>query len=93
MPHWESACHAHAKRVQVEYYDSLNTLVLFIMLGIGADNVFVFFDALRQAEMLREHCADLRTRMLYTMQRSIKATMVTSSTTAACFLALSLIHI
>jgi hypothetical protein len=26
---------------KVEYYASLNTLVLFIMLGIGADDVFV----------------------------------------------------
>lgn len=73
--------------VQVQYYDSLNTLVLFILLGIGADGLFVYFDAFRQSDMVPEHCVSLRTRMLYTVERAAQATLVTSFTTAASFLA------
>eukprot|EP00892_Ulva_mutabilis_P009237 jgi/Ulvmu1/6686/UM030_0017.1 len=72
---------------RVQYYDSLNTLVLFILLGIGADGLFVYFDAFRQSDMTAEACATLRTRMLYTVERAAAATLVTSFTTAASFLA------
>jgi len=30
---------------QIEYFTSLHDLVIFIVLGISADNVFVLFDA------------------------------------------------
>jgi protein dispatched 1 len=32
------------------YYSSLHTLVIFIVLGIAADDIFVFVDAWRQSE-------------------------------------------
>lgn len=73
--------------LQVQYYDSLNTLVLFILLGIGADGLFVYFDAFRQSEMHPEHCATLRARITYTVERAAQATLVTSFTTASSFLA------
>lgn len=76
--------------VQVAYYDSLNTLVLFIMLGIGADTIFVYFDAFRQSDLLPEHCESRDTRLLYTVRRAASATLVTSLTTALAFLATSL---
>lgn len=74
-------------RLQVQYYDSLNTLVLFILLGIGADGLFVYFDAFRQSEMHPEHCGTLRSRITYTVERAAQATLVTSFTTATSFLA------
>ena len=76
--------------MQVAYYDSLNTLVLFIMLGIGADTIFVYFDAFRQSELLPESCESRETRLLYTVRRAASATLVTSMTTALAFLATSL---
>lgn len=32
---------------QVTYFSGLNTLILFIVLGIAADDIFVFYDAWR----------------------------------------------
>ena len=34
------------------YYSSLHTLVIFIVLGIAADDIFVFVDAWRQSESI-----------------------------------------
>lgn len=85
----ESVCHYLSSvplGLQVQYYDSLNTLVLFILLGIGADGLFVYFDAFRQSEMHPEHCATLGSRITYTVERAAQATLVTSFTTAASFL-------
>lgn len=35
---------------QIPYFDSLHSLVLFIVLGVGADDVFVLVDSWRQTE-------------------------------------------
>lgn len=75
------------KMLQVTYYESLNSLVLFIQLGIGADGMFVFFDFLRQSEMNPETCGTEATRFQYTVQRAARATLVTSFTTAVSFFA------
>ena len=31
----------------IEYFDFLNTLIIFVLLGVGADDVFVFTDAVK----------------------------------------------
>ena len=36
------------------YYGTLHTLVIFIVLGIAADDIFVFVDAWRQSFCIRE---------------------------------------
>lgn len=39
----------HQGVFRVTYYSSLHNLVIFIVLGIGADDIFVFIDAWRQS--------------------------------------------
>ena len=83
---------------QVTYYSPLNSLILFIVLGIAADDFFVFNDAWRQSATFKElRCIDdddderkmktLKKRMSYTFKRASKAMFVTSSTTCVAFLA------
>lgn len=67
----------------------MHTLVIFIVLGISADNVFVFIDAWRQSarvgnNLLRD---SKYKRMAYSFRRASRAIAVTSSTTAAAFFA------
>ena len=34
---------------QISYFQFINFLIIFVVLGIGADNVFVFMDAYHQS--------------------------------------------
>ena len=72
---------------QVYYISQLHMLMIFIVLGIAADDIFVFIDAWRQSEKIPEIKDDKLRRMAYTFRRSSRAMLVTSSTTAAAFLA------
>merc|ERR1712038_307834 len=66
---------------------TLIQLSIFIVLGIAADDVFVFCDAWRQSTQHREIANDENLRMAYTFKRAFKAILVTSSTTCVAFLA------
>ena len=73
---------------RVTYFSSMNMLSIFIVLGIAADDVFVFFDAWRQSEKIdRRILSTTERRMAYTWKRAFKATFITSSTTAVGFFA------
>ena len=73
---------------RVSYFSSMNMLSIFIVLGIAADDVFVFFDAWRQSEKVdRRILSSTGRRMAYTWKRAFKATFITSSTTAVGFFA------
>ena len=72
---------------QVTMNTSLNQITIFIVLGIAADDVFVFCDAWRQSEFLPQIASDQKKRMAYAFKRSFRAIAVTSSTTAVAFLA------
>ena len=72
---------------QIKYYETLHTLSIFIILGIAADDVFVFTDAWRQSGKLHHTKGDFDKRMAFTYRRASKAMFVTSFTTAAAFLA------
>ena len=39
---------------RVTYYSNLHSLVIFIVLGIAADDIFVFIDAWRQSRFIKE---------------------------------------
>lgn len=39
---------------RVTYYSNLHSLVIFIVLGIAADDIFVFIDAWRQSAFITE---------------------------------------
>jgi predicted RND superfamily exporter protein len=69
------------------YYSSLHTLVIFIVLGIAADDIFVFVDAWRQSENIKLIRNDIRMRLAYSFRRAARATATTSSTTSVAFLA------
>lgn len=70
---------------RVTYYSNLHSLVIFIVLGIAADDIFVFIDAWRQSAFIKEF--DTKMRMSYAWKRAVRAMAVTSSTTSVAFLA------
>ena len=61
----------------------LSGVSLFIIIGIGVDDVFVFINTFRQAT----HAPNLEARMSHTLLSAGKATFFTSFTTAAAFAA------
>ena len=71
----------------VTFFSSLHMLVIFIVLGIAADDVFVLIDAWRQSEHILIFEGDIQKRMNYTVRRAARAMAVTSSTTAVAFFA------
>ena len=71
---------------RITFYSILQNLVVFVVLGVAADNIFVFTDAWRQSGRERVIRKDLVKRMNFTWRRAAKAMLVTSSTTAFAFL-------
>lgn len=67
------------------YFSALQVLTIFLVLGIGADDVFVFTDAWKQAPLNLGPDVDLITHMSWTYRRAVRAMTVTSLTTAAAF--------
>ena len=70
---------------QISYYGPLNVLTVFLILGIGADDVFVFVDAWKQAAVVLGANVSLEKRMAWTYRRAVRAMSVTSFTTAVAF--------
>ena len=60
-------------------------MVVFVMLGLAADNIFVLWDAWRQSDSYPQLNGNLKKRMAYTIKRASKAILATSSTTAFAF--------
>ena len=71
--------------LSVDMFAQLNKLVIFIILGIAADNIFVFCDAWRQSELIPVMKESPHRRMAYSFKRAAKAIAVTSSTTSVAF--------
>jgi hypothetical protein len=72
----------------IQFVGVMLGLVVFIMLGIGADDVFVFTDAWKQSATLSpEISGDVYRRMDWALKHSASAMLVTSFTTMAAFLA------
>lgn len=72
---------------QIKYFGILNVLCLFIVMAIGADDIFVFMDAYKQsASKGPEVLSSLETRMSWVFRRSGSAMLLTSVTTCAAFL-------
>eukprot|EP00051_Salpingoeca_urceolata_P017516 m.239317 g.239317 ORF g.239317 m.239317 type:complete len:947 (+) comp18977_c2_seq1:474-3314(+) len=75
----------------------LTFMTLFIILGIGADDVFIFVDAWKQSEFAVERPSTdersgpeyndwLQRRLDWAYRRSAKAMIITSATTSAAFI-------
>ena len=75
---------------QVNYFGSLQFIVIFVILGIAADDCFVMCDAWAQSENIVQNSHNITERMSYTYRRATYAMLVTTSTTAIAFLATSL---
>ena len=59
-----------------EIFSAMQGMVIFIVCGVGADNVFVYVDAFRQASVFFPD-ADQATRFVYAYRRATKAVTVT----------------
>ena len=66
---------------------TLNQITIFLVLGLAADNIFVFCDAWRQSGLLPSIAKDEQRRLAYSFKRAFRAILMTSSTTAVSFLA------
>lgn len=78
--------------LQITYFQQLHVILIFVMLGIGADDVFVYSDAWFQFESIVTRCnvthdeaLVLRCKMAY--HRTLVTVFNTSFTTAAAFFA------
>eukprot|EP00614_Pseudopedinella_elastica_P005761 CAMPEP_0172589926 /NCGR_PEP_ID=MMETSP1068-20121228/8449_1 /TAXON_ID=35684 /ORGANISM="Pseudopedinella elastica, Strain CCMP716" /LENGTH=1114 /DNA_ID=CAMNT_0013385597 /DNA_START=196 /DNA_END=3540 /DNA_ORIENTATION=- len=81
----------YAMILQVKYFGLMQFLTIFIILGVGADDVFVLMDAWRQsAAAVPEQASEEATlvlRLKYAMVRTTQAVFNTSFTTSAAFFA------
>lgn len=72
---------------RIAYLGNIQVLSIFIVLGIGADDVFVFYDAFKQSALVPHVKDNILDRVTYTAERASKAISVTSFTTMMAFLA------
>lgn len=72
----------------IKYFQMIHLLTIFIVLGIGADDFFVYIDAWRQAVILSPKTRDdIEERVMYTHSRATGAMFVTTFTTVCAFAA------
>ena len=69
--------------LRIEYFDFIHILAVFLILGIGADDVFVVFDAWTQSKI--HHKTEIE-RLKFTVNRSAQSVFNTSFTTASAFI-------
>ena len=72
---------------QITYFDPLSFVVVFNVLGIAADDCFVFMDAWSQSKHEITLHKKLIERMTYTYRRAAYSMFVTTFTTAISFFA------
>lgn len=72
---------------QIKYFSVLNTLCLFIVAAIGADDIFIFMDAYKHsAHQDSSVLESLESRMSWVYRRAGFAMAITSATTCSAFL-------
>jgi len=76
--------------LQVTYFDLLSLLSIFVILGIAADDIFVFVDAWNQSKEHEILMTDLERRISWVYRRAAHAMFITTLTTFCAFLATSL---
>lgn len=71
---------------QVKYFGALQICIIYIVLGIGCDDIFVLYDAWMQSATIDKDIINTKQkRMAYTFRRAVRAMALTSSTTAIAF--------
>lgn len=73
--------------VGMTYFNILNNFAIYVILGVAADDFFIFMDSWNQSEAFNDIKFDYEKRMAYTMRRASRTMFMTSSTTAVAFLA------
>ena len=72
----------------IEYFDTICALALYIVMAIGADDVFIWFDAYKQsAYEAPEISGSLESRFIWAWHKAASAMLVTSLTTCVAFFA------
>jgi len=73
----------------VTYVGSLQVIAIYMVLGIAADDIFVFIDAWKRSANLSEEVfqGSKQKRMAYAFRSSARAMAITSSTTSVAFFA------
>lgn len=69
----------------VHWMPLLNYIGIFVAIGIGADDIFVYTDAWRQGKALLPAGCPLDVRISWTLRRAGSAMFLTSFTTSAAF--------
>ena len=69
------------------FFPYLNLIAMFLVLGIGADDVYVYMDAWRQSFAKLSADTPLEARLSWVLSRAGGAMLVTTLTTAVSFLA------
>ena len=73
---------------QVKYMGMLNFISMFVLMGIGADDCFVFMDAWRQSRLQPLAISgSAKHRMDWTYRRAANAMLITSLTDSVAFFA------
>merc|ERR1719409_1663430 len=71
---------------QLHYMGILNFISMFVIIGIGADDIFVFVDAWKQTKSQGPKVnKDPETRMAWAWRRASSAMLITSLTDACAF--------
>jgi predicted RND superfamily exporter protein len=68
-------------------------LVVFVVLGIAADNFFVFYEGWKMSKHIKVLKGNKKLRMAYAFKRAVRAISITTSTTCAAFFANSFSNI
>lgn len=74
-------------QLTVPFFPYLNMVCVFVLVGIGADDVFVYVDMWKQSYALLPPATPLANRVAWTTKRAARAMGVTTVTTAGAFLA------
>lgn len=69
------------------YFPYINLIGIFVVAGVGVDDVYVFYDAFSQSLVLLPPGTSLEIRLSWAFRRAATAMLITSATTSASFLA------
>ena len=72
--------------LKIDYFCPLHLFVVIIIMGIGADDVFVFHDMWSHTRHIKIMRKRIPLRLAYTFRKASSAMLVTSITTAVSFL-------
>jgi hypothetical protein len=69
----------------IKLFGALQIISMFIILGIGADDVFILSDALHQSRIIKDCGDDKLKRLSFAVRRAVETMLTTSLTSALAF--------